>query len=100
MPRLAMAVPHQLGQDEATRRLKEKFAATLAEHRDRVSDFQEQWQDHTVSFSFGTMGVKISGSLAVEPNTVNLELKLPLIALPFRGTIEDRLRHEVAGLLA
>jgi hypothetical protein len=100
MPRLSLEVPHSLGQDEATSRLKEKFAAALAEHRDRVSDFQEQWQDHALSFSFRTMGVKIGGSLAVEPERVNFDLSLPFAAMLFRGAIEDRLRQEVTALLA
>jgi hypothetical protein len=99
MPHLSLKIPQSLGQDEATQRLKDKFAAALAEHRDRVSDFQEQWQDHTVSFSFRTMGAKIGGTLAVEPERVDLYLHLPLAAMLFRGAIEDRIRQEVADLL-
>jgi hypothetical protein len=99
MPRLSLEIPHSLGQDEATQRLKDKFAAALAEHRERVNDYQEQWQDHTVSFSFRTMGAKIGGVLAVEPQRVKLDLNLPLAAMLFRGVIEERIRQEVVDLL-
>jgi len=100
MPRLTLEVAHALGLEEAMHRLKEKFAAAMAEHRDRVSDFQEEWNDNTFSFAFKALGMAVSGSVAVEPALVRVRADLPLAAAFFKGTIEDRLRHEVGRLLA
>jgi hypothetical protein len=100
MPQLSLDIPHVLSQDEAARRLKEKFAAAHAEHQGRLSDFRQQWQDHTFSFSFQALGMAVSGTVAVEKERVRLAAKLPLAAMFFKGAIESRIRHEVGGLLA
>jgi hypothetical protein len=100
MPRLTLEVPHSLGLDEATRRLKDKFAAARAEHQGRVSNLREEWRDHTLSFAFQAMGMGVSGTVAVEPSHVKLNAELPLAAAFFKGAIEQRLRHEVGVVLA
>jgi hypothetical protein len=100
MPRIALEVPHSLGLEEATRRLKDKFAAALAEHQSRISDFREEWRDHTLSFAMKAMGLGVSGTVAVEAKQVKLDAELPLAAAFFKGAIEQRLRQEVAVVLA
>jgi hypothetical protein len=100
MAQLSVDVPHVLGQDEAARRFKERLAAARTEYHDQLSEFQEQWQDHTLSFAFRAMGLAISGKLAVEANTVRLRASLPLAILMFKGAIEKRVREEVGTLLA
>ena len=100
MPRITLEVPHSLGLEEATRRLKDKFAAAKAEHGDRVSNLREEWRDHTLSFALQAMGMGVSGTVAVEPDQVKLDAELPFAAAFFKGAIEQRLRQEVAVLLA
>lgn len=100
MARLTFDVPHSLGMEEATRRLKEKLAAALTEHRGRISEFREEWRDHTLSFMLKAMGVGVSGTVAVEPAKVRLDAELPFAAAFFKGAIEQRLRQEVGTLLA
>ena len=99
MPKLLLDIPHSLGQEEATRRLKEKFAAARAEYQGHVSNFREEWQDHTFSFGFHAMGMSVTGTVAVEEATVKLVTHLPLAAAFFKGAIEERLRQEVGKLL-
>jgi len=100
MPRLTLEVPHSLGLDEAMRRLKDKFAAARAEHEGSVSNFREEWRDHTFSFAFHAMGMGVSGTVAVEPDQVKVLADLPFAAAFFKGAIEQRLRQEVGVLLA
>jgi hypothetical protein len=100
MPRLTFAMPHSLGSDEARRRLKDKLAAALAEHKDRLSDFREQWQEHTLTFGFRALGIAVGGTVAVEPAQVTVDAELPFAAMLFKGAIEQRLRQEVGTLLA
>ncbi len=100
MPRITLEVPHSLGQEEATRRLKDKFEAAKAEHQARFSNLSEEWRDHTLSFALKAMGMGVSGTVAVEAKQVKLDAELPLAAAFFKGAIEQRLRQEVAGLLA
>jgi predicted NBD/HSP70 family sugar kinase len=100
MPQLSFAIPHSLGREEAARRLKERFATARAEFRDHVSHFREEWLDHTFSFAFQALGMAVSGTVAVEPESVKLAAQLPLAAMLIKGPIEARLRREVGDLLA
>jgi hypothetical protein len=100
MGQLSLDIPHELTQDEAARRLKEKFAAARAEHQSRVSDFREEWLGHTFSFAFKAMGMAVSGTVAVEPKLVRLAATLPMAAMFFRNAIEERIRAEVGTMLA
>ncbi|MFZ1932866.1 MAG: polyhydroxyalkanoic acid system family protein [Thermoguttaceae bacterium] len=92
-------MPHSLGLEEATRRLKEKLAAALAEHQSRVSNLREEWRDHTLSFALKAMGMGVSGTVAVAPDQVKVDAELPIAAAFFKGAIEQRLRQEVGTLL-
>jgi hypothetical protein len=100
MPRLTLTVPHSVGSDEAKRRLKDKLAAALSEHGDRLSDFREEWRDHALSFGFRALGMAVTGTVAVEPEQVRVDADLPFAAMLFKGAIEQRLRQEVSTLLA
>jgi putative polyhydroxyalkanoate system protein len=95
MPQLSMQIAHTLGRDEATRRIKEQ----LAKVRGQVSDIEEQWQDHTLTFRFKVMGFSVNGTVAVEETVVKIDVELPLAAMMVKGMIEQRLRQEVAGVL-
>jgi hypothetical protein len=96
MPKLSMQIPHTLGREEAMRRIKEQ----LPKARNLATDLDEQWQDHTLTFKFTAMGFKVSGVLAVEEAVVNLDIELPLPAMFVKGTIEQRVRHELGTVLA
>ncbi len=100
MPKLYIDIPHVLGQDEALRRLKAKFAAAKAEHQDRVSDYKEEWQEHIFSFGFKALGMAVSGTVAVEPKEIKLAAQLPLAAMLMKSTIEEHIRREVDALLS
>ncbi len=95
MPHLSLQISHNLGREEATRRIKEQSAKL----RDQVTDLEEQWQDHTLNFRFKAMGFGVSGNLVVEDAVVKIELVLPLAAALVKGMIEQRLRQDIAGML-
>jgi hypothetical protein len=99
MPRLLLDIPHALGQEEATRRLKDRFAAAMAEYQGQVSNFRQEWRDHTFSFGFHVLGMAVNGTVAVEEKAVKLAAQLPLAASLLKGQIEKHLREEVAALL-
>jgi hypothetical protein len=100
MPQLSLEVSHQLGQEEAARRLKDRFDAVSATYQSQVSNLSHQWNGDTFSFDFHTMGMKIAGTVAVEQAKVKLAASLPLAAMLFKKMIEDRIRQEVRQVLA
>jgi hypothetical protein len=91
-----MQIPHTLGREEATRRIK----AQLPKVRDQVTDLDEQWQDHTVTFHFTALGFKVGGALMVEDAAANVDVDLPLVAMVVKGTIEQRVCQELGAILA
>ncbi len=100
MPQLTVEVPHQLGQEEAARRLKARFDALRGTYQTQVSEATEEWRDHTLFFGFRAMGMKVSGTLAVEPALVRVDAELPFAAMMVKGMIEQRVRDELGKMLA
>jgi hypothetical protein len=100
MPQLSLEMPHQLTQEEAARRLKDRFETVTQMYRAQLSELSHQWDGHTFSFDFHTMGMKIAGTVAVEQAKVKLAASLPLAAMLFKGMIEDRIRQEMGQVLA
>jgi len=100
MPSLTLQAEHKLGRDEAVRRLKEKFSIARDTYGGQLGNLDEQWTDGTLSFGFKVVGMKISGTVAVEESAVKLDANLPIAAMMFKGAIEQRARAELAELLA
>ena len=100
MPALSLVVPHSLGQEEATTRLKEGFGDIRQTYQQHVSDLQESWDGSVLTYSFKTFGFTIKGTVAVEPSEVKLEAGLPLAAMMFKGTIEKQILDQMNKLLA
>ena len=96
MSQLSMQIPHALGREEATRRIKEQ----IPKARDKVTELDEQWQDNTLTFHFKAMGFKVGGTMAVEDTAANLKLDLPLAAMMVKGMIEQRVREQLGAVLA
>ena len=100
MPHITMDAPHALGQDEAARRLKEKFSSVTEAYGSQVGDLQQQWNGPALSFAFKTMGMKVSGTVTVEDAAVKMDAQVPVAAMMVRGMIEKRIREELGNLLA
>ena len=99
MPKLAISVPHALGQEEAIRRLEEAFRSATETYRDQIHELDAQWNGNVMRYRFNAMGIAVSGSTTVEPSEVKVDANLPLMAVMFKGAIEKRLREELGKLL-
>jgi hypothetical protein len=100
MPRLNVSVKHNLGKEEATRRIKHLIDEMKNQIGDTVSNVQESWIDNTATFSFHVMGMAVEGALYVEPLQVQLVGKLPIAALPFKAKLQKDLECKARQLLA
>ena len=100
MPSLNLNSPHQLGQEEATNRLKTFFEKLKARHGDKVSNLKEEWQGNLLKYSFSTYGFNIKGDLSVEPDAVKIKGELPFAAMMFKGKIEQAVKEELQRVLA
>lgn len=100
MPKLHLSVDHNLGQEEAKKRLAGLIAQSRAQFANHVSEVAEAWEGYTDIFSFRTMGFSISGRLIIEPSQAHIELQFPFAALPFKGRVERDLLERTRKLLA
>lgn len=100
MPRWTMETEHQLGREEAIRRLKEKFVETRRQYGEDVDELEERWEDHTFRFGFRALGMKVAGTITVDEDRVRLDTELPMAAMLVRGMIEQRVREQLGDLLA
>jgi putative polyhydroxyalkanoic acid system protein len=99
MPSLNLEVPHALDQEEATRRLKDRFGQIKEKHAGQISDLEERWNGNTLDFSFKTFGIRVKGTAVSGPSEVKVQTQLPLAAMMFKGTIEQQLGDELRSLL-
>lgn len=94
-----MSVPHHLKQDEALDRIKNLLSEAKRDHGDKISDLKENWNGNTGSFSFKAMGFAVSGTLTVQPTTVDIDAELPFAASMFKGTIKSLINQKAGELL-
>ena len=93
-------MPHTLGKDEATRRLKVKHADIKEKHTYTVSDLTETWIDpHSMDFAFKVLGFSLTGSVRATDDTVGINVDLPTVAVMMKGTIENEIKKELAQVL-
>ena len=100
MPSISMNVDHSLGKEEALSRVKQKLDEVQQTHGDQVKDLQQQWEDNTLSGSFKAMGMAISGTLCVEDEKIEIDAKVPMAAMIFKGAIQQRVEEEMKALLS
>ncbi len=100
MPGFSTDVPHTLGKEEATERLKTFLDKVKQRYQDQVSALDGNWADNVLNFSLTTYGFKIDGSLIVEDNVAKLSGNLPFAAVAFRGKIEKSIASELEKALS
>jgi Putative polyhydroxyalkanoic acid system protein (PHA_gran_rgn) len=100
MPGIKISVSHQLGQEQALQRLRSIVQDLQKQFADKVSKVEEVWSESGARFSFEVMGFPVSGTLNVQTESVQLEGKIPLLAMPFKDKIETTIRKQMKFLLA
>ena len=99
MPTLTVDVPHTLGQQQATQRLKNQFGEVKDKFAHHVSDLVEKWDGHVLSFGFRALGVQVQGTVTSGESEVKVAAELPPAAMLFRRTIERQIRDQLGRIL-
>lgn len=100
MPSIEMSIPHQLGEQEARRRIQELLPKMKADFGDQIKDLKEEWNGNTGRFSFSVMGFSVSGNLIVNESTVDLDGDLPFAATFFKGKIKSVIQEKAQEVLS
>ncbi len=74
---VVITIPHQLGKEEASRRLKNGLGRLRTSFGTNVTALDESWTGDHLDFRWGVLGQSVAGGLDVAEDHVRLEIQLP-----------------------
>jgi hypothetical protein len=95
---LVVSIPHRLGCEEATRRLKAGLTRAASSIPVLKVD-EERWEDNRMIFRVRTFGQVASGYLDVADDHVRVEVVLPWLLQRFAEAAQVAIRNRGALLL-
>jgi hypothetical protein len=98
MPKpLVINIPHELGREEAKRRLERGFGQIREQIGGKALAFEERWEAGCLHFSAGAFGQRVTGRADVLEESVRLELDLPWMLAAIAEKLQRRVKQ--AGTL-
>ncbi len=91
---LVVSVPHQLGREEAVRRLKDGLRWAREKYGTIISIQQEDWNDNQLDFRVATLGQSASGVINVSDTDVTLAVQLPWLLAKFAEKAQTMLQKQ------
>jgi hypothetical protein len=95
---LVVSIPHRLGREEATRRLKAGLTR-VASSIPALKVDEERWQDNRMIFRIRALGQVASGHLDVADDHVVVEVTLPWLLQRFAEVAQVAIRNRGQLLL-
>ena len=89
---LVVSIPHRLGREEATRRLKTGLARAASSIQVLKVD-EERWEEDRMIFRVRALGQAASGHLDVADDHVRLEVTLPWLLQRFAEVAQVAIRN-------
>lgn len=99
MPNLTITIPHQLGRDEARRRIDEQASRLQSQHGGMLQRVEQRWEGDTMHFLVAAVGQSVSGTLRVAEQNVHLEVALPWMLAMLAGAVKARIERGGRELL-
>ena len=97
---ITITVPHQLGRDEARRRIQSGFSSIAAHLPVRNCAYSEQWEGDRLNFRVTAMGQVIGGTVDVGASAVTIEIELPAMLAAIASRIQGSMKRVARLLLA
>ncbi len=92
---LTVEIPHDLGRDEARRRVEHGFERLQQQFGSGgMGKLEKRWSGDQLSFQAQVLGQAVSGRLDVLAQVVRMELDLPPLLAMIAGTLKGRLQKE------
>ena len=80
---LVVSIPHDLGKDEATRRIREGLQWAREKYGSVVSIAQEDWTGNELAFRVGVLGQTAQSTIIVTDAAATLSVQLPWLLARF-----------------
>jgi hypothetical protein len=95
---LIVSIPHRLGREEATRRLKAGLTRAASSIPALKVD-EERWEDNRMIFRVRALGQAASGHLDVADDQVRVEVTLPWLLQRFAEVAQAAIKNRGKLLL-
>jgi hypothetical protein len=99
MSNLTITIPHQLGREEAKRRISEQTSQLFGQQGALLERAEHRWEGDTMHFHVGAMGQSFSGTALFTDQTVHLEVALPWILKVLAGGLKTQIEQQGRKLL-
>jgi hypothetical protein len=96
---LVVSIPHHLGKEEALRRLKTGLGSVRTGYGHLLDVQEETWTGDRLQFRVSALGQRVSGTIDVAHDRVNLEIVLPWLLAKLAEKIQPLIRREGTLLL-
>ncbi len=93
MPKVRVAVPHQLDPDEVVKRAQGYIEKIVDDFQG--DDLDVAWEGRSANFSFKSLGFSIQGDMAVTAEEIAVAVNLPLAAMIFKDKVEKALNKNL-----
>jgi Putative polyhydroxyalkanoic acid system protein (PHA_gran_rgn) len=95
---LVVSIPHRLGREEATRRLKQGLSRVTSS-LPVLSVDEERWEDNRMIFRVRALGQAAAGHVDVADDHVQVEVVLPWLLQRFAEVAQKAIRSRGSLLL-
>lgn len=95
---ISVDLPHQLGREEARRRIAAN-THKLTEHIPGSADAQSSWSGDELTLNVTAMGQSVEARILVEETQVRCKILLPALLAMFAKPIEAVLRNKGSDIL-
>lgn len=99
MTETVITIPHQLGRQEARRRIETGLAALLKPLDGIVTLQRQSWTGDRLTLTAKALSQTVNGSLDVEETAIHLRLSLPRLLAAALETLKPALRQRAQILL-
>lgn len=96
---LVVTISHQLGKEEAVRRLKSGLGSVRTNFGHLLTIEEETWTGDHFDFRVRALGQAVSGGIDVQEDRVVLQVVLPWLLAKVAGAIQPLIRKEGTLLL-
>jgi hypothetical protein len=91
---LIVSIPHRLGREEATRRIKAGLANARTNYSSLLTIQEERWAGERLAFNVSALGQRATGLIDVADDHVRLEVTLPWLLAKVAEKITPVIRKE------
>lgn len=94
---VTITIPHELGREEAHRRIRDGFDKVTA--KVGLASIDQRWEDDTLHFDARAMGMTAAGTVETGEKAVTITVVLPALLAGMAEAIKGKVEKESTLLL-